>query len=106
MRVNWSFSKTIRKHVRAKGIRSLSEKYYLDYLFNDTIPQIHYYNLNDDPLEKNNLADNPDYTDRIAALNDSLLLIENGLALKAVKAGKAKLDEETIRQLKALGYLQ
>ncbi|MCP4631700.1 MAG: sulfatase-like hydrolase/transferase [candidate division Zixibacteria bacterium] len=106
VRVNWSFGKTIRKHVQAKGIRSLSEKYCLYNLFDDTISQIHYYNLKDDPLEKINLADNPDYKERIAALNDSLLLIENGLALKAVKAGKAELDEETIRQLKALGYLQ
>ncbi len=68
--------------------------------------KVNYYDIINDPDELKDLSDDSSYKPRIELLLDSLMTIGEKLSLKAVESTETELDEQTIKKLKALGYLE
>lgn len=111
----WAISHT-NKQYNSRSLRNLNEKLYLAYPENlpkdaivkklQNIPPVGYYRLDLDPMEQNNLADNPEYSGRIAEMTDSLTAMQERLKANSVEAMSIELDPATAAQLKALGYIE
>ncbi len=105
VKTKWSIAQ-LMKSKRATAIRSLTEKLYLTYNTDETLPPVAYFNLVKDPKELNNLADNPVYKKRIIELQDTLNYLNSTLAVNASRAKQIELDGTTKDRLKALGYIE
>ncbi|MBD3169195.1 MAG: sulfatase-like hydrolase/transferase [candidate division Zixibacteria bacterium] len=110
----WTISHTNKKH-DSRSLRDLDEKLYIAYSSDlpdsmvekklRSIPPLGYYRLDKDPLEQNNLANAPEYSQRVTELKDSLVNMVNALKANSVEGISVELDPATKAQLKALGYI-
>jgi len=102
----WGFALSGISNINGKAIMNSHEKLYVKTDFDGVIKETYYFNLDNDPKEQNNLVNIPEFKDRITQLSDELVRLEALYSTNAVQSIDIELDDETSKQLKALGYLQ
>ena len=71
----------------------------------DSIRERRLFNLEDDPLERKNLYNDPKFRNDCVDLENMLKEIIEESASTYKETGEITLDPETLEQMKALGYL-
>ncbi|MBD3232858.1 MAG: sulfatase-like hydrolase/transferase [candidate division Zixibacteria bacterium] len=105
-RADWGYAISGIANVTGKAILNPVEKLYIKMDPDGTLREKLYFRLKQDPDENNNLAESSNYEMRASALYDTLLNREAQYAKSASEAMDTELDEQTLEQLKALGYLK
>ncbi len=105
--IRWSYADLEQHGPINKSLRSLTEKLYLaGEPHRETIDPINYFDMENDPQEKNNLAYDPQFESRVEALNDSIEAMELRMSANTVEAMQGEIDEATKERLRALGYIE
>ncbi len=102
----WAYAQLVRYGKRSTVIRDTQYKLYVRYNLSDGIEDIEFYDTQADPQERRDLSEIPEYRSMVDRMLADVGEYESRISRSAVETGTIKLDEETARRLKALGYLE
>ncbi|MBD3234165.1 MAG: sulfatase-like hydrolase/transferase [candidate division Zixibacteria bacterium] len=102
----WAYAQLVRYGKRSTVIRDTRYKLYVRYNLSDGIEDIEFYDTQTDPQERKDLSEIPEYSSTMDKMLARVGEFENHISRSAVETGTIKIDEETARRLKALGYLE
>jgi arylsulfatase A-like enzyme len=104
-RTDWVISTTLRGGDQI-SIRNLKEKLYIINNEENNSRMVKYFNIEKDPLENNDISNDPGYQKRVIELEELMNSYEISYKSRSIESESGMLDEATRKQLEALGYIE